>query len=489
MMLKKQRLTIIISAILIAVLAVVYFTVISPMLSKEEEKDIPELLPGEEYSESYSKIMLFPSVEKEDIRKIEIHNSHGDFGFYMESDGEFYMTDYKATPISASPLTSLISSVRLPMAIERTTTDVSDLERYGLGKDAAYYILTDKNKTQHKVYIGDVIPSGGGYYAMLEGRDAVYVLDSTTQYILNSPESYVTPILAMPTSQEDYYMIDRFTLTVDSEPFVSIGYLDETERKKTASISYYEMIEPGDYVPSSSNYDEILKTFQAFEGTSTLAFGDASEAMTPEELSPFGLEEPKYEIYYRYQDIDNYVLVSEQLEDGTYNAYSVMFNIVANVTEEKLKFLNWRFIDFVDKPMFQKNINDIETVEIIGADVHETFTITGTDQSLSVTPESTQTALNPDALASFKRIYVKLLGLALEDYTDSDSTDEWVMTFKIRTRGGYETEYSFYNYSTRRCYYTVNGVGEFYVLRDRVEKVLSDTKTLMAGGEVTSDPS
>ncbi len=488
-MLKKQLIVIITALVLTATLAVVYFTVISPMLSTEEEKEIPELIQGEEFSDSYNKIMVFPSVEKEDIREIKIHNDHGDFGFFMDSDGEFYMTDYKATPCKSSNLTSLISSVRLPMAIERITTDVSDPEKYGLGEDAAYYILIDAENNEHKVYIGDVIPSGGGYYAMYEGRDAVYALDKTTSYILNSPESYVTPILAMPTSQQDYYMIDRFTLSVNSTPFVSIEMMDEKERKDAASISYYRMLEPADYVPSTSNYDELLKTFQAFEGTQVLAFGDVTKAMTPEELAPFGLENPKYEIYYRYKDVDNYVLVSEQLEDGSYNAYSVMFNIVANVTEEKLKFLNWRFLDFVEKPMFQKNINDMQSIEIIGADLHETFTIEGSDQTLSVTPESTGKLLNPNDLASFKKLYIKLLSLAIEDYSDSTSTDEWVMTFKVKTRGGIETEYSFYNYSTRRCFFTVNGEGEFYVLRDRVEKILSDTKTLMAGGEITSDPS
>ena len=73
-MLKKQKLTIIISAILIVALAVVYFTVVAPMLKETEEKDIPELLSGETYSEAYSKIMVFPKLEQADIKEIKIHN-------------------------------------------------------------------------------------------------------------------------------------------------------------------------------------------------------------------------------------------------------------------------------------------------------------------------------------------------------------------------------------------------------------------------------
>lgn len=490
-MLKKQKLIIIISAVLIVALAVVYFTVIAPMLNETEVKETPELLEGEVYSEAYSKIMVFPKIEQADIKEIKIHNEHGDYGFYQGNNGEFYLAGYEGTTFGNEKFTSLAATVRLPMAINRVTEDPEDLTKYGLdpADDPAYYIVTDIKDVSHKMYIGNPLPTSGGYYAMLDGRNVVYALDSTSKYVLVPKESYITPLLSMPTKSDDYYKIENFTLGIDGETFIAIDFMDEQERIKTASTSYYKMLYPGDYVPSSSNYDHIIKKFNALEGSEVLAFGNVKDAMTAEELKPYRLDQPKYELYYRYSGVDNYVLISDKNEDGSYNAYSVMFNIVAKVDAETFDFLEWEFIDFVDKPMFQKNINDIDTIEIIGKDVHETFTVTGKDTELKVTPKSTLTPLTANQLASFKRIYVKLLSLALEDYTESDSTDQWLMTYKVTTRGGLEYEYSFYNYSTRRCYYTVNGKGEFYVLRDRVEKILSDTSLLMSGGEVTSDPS
>ena len=47
-------------------------------------------------------------------------------------------------------------------------------------------------------------------------------------------------------------------------------------------------------------------------------------------------------------------------------------------------------------------------------------------------------------------------------------------------------EYKFYPYSTRRCYFTINGEGEFYVLRDSVEKAISDTVKMLNGEIVDS---
>lgn len=491
-MLNKQKNIIIISVVIIVLLACAYF-IFGDSLLKEETKveETPELIEGESFSDSYNKIMIFDKIEQSDIAEIKVHNEHGDYGFYRDTDGQVYMTGYKGTSYDSMAFTSLAASVRLPMAIDRVTEDTSDLSKYGLDPkdDPAYYIITDTKGTSHKMYIGNPIPTSGGYYAMLDGRDVVYVLDITSKYVLMPKESYVTPLMTLPTANDDYYKIERFTLTKGGETFIAIEFMDEQERIKTASTTYYKMLEPGDYVPSTSNYDHIIKKFNAFEGTQTLAFGNVTEAMTPEQLKPYGLDEPAYELYYRYKGVDNYLLISEKNEDGSYNAYSVMFNIVAKMDAETLDFLEWEFIDFVDKPMFQKNINDIDTVEIIGADVHETFKITGVDTSLAVTPLSTNKTFNADELVSFKKIYVKLLSLALEDYTESDSTDEWIMTFKVTTRAGIEYEYSFYAYSTRRCYYTVNGKGEFWVLRDRVEKVLSDTKLIMSGGTVTSEQS
>ena len=182
-MLKKQKLTIIISAILIVALAVVYFTVVAPMLKETEEEDIPALLEGEVYSEAYSKIMIFPKIEQADIKEIKIHNEHGDYSFYQGNNGDFYLTGYEGTTFGTDKFTSLAATVRLPMAINRVTENPTDLAKYGLdpSQDPAYYIVTYKNDSSYKMFIGDVLPTSGGYYAMLDGRNVVYALDTTSK--------------------------------------------------------------------------------------------------------------------------------------------------------------------------------------------------------------------------------------------------------------------------------------------------------------------
>lgn len=492
-MIKKQKLTIIICAISIIVLGILYFSVISPIINHSEDKKIPDLLEGESYDEAKDKIRIFPLIEKDDVTKLTVHNKTGEYGFYHDDDGEFYLSEYKGTPYSKQFFTTLMSATRDTLALDRVTTDTSDLKKYGLDPSdyPAWFEISNKNKDNYKVFIGNMIPTGGGYYVKLETRDAVYVLDTTLAYALKSANEYVTPLLSMPTDSKDYFQTQLFTLSVDGTPYISVEFMNESERAATASTSYYKMLVPENYTPSSANYEQMLKTFNSFEGTETVKFGKSDEAMSKEELAEYGIniDKPKYEIYYKYQGVDNYVAISAQNEDGTYYAYSLMFNILAKVSNETLQFLSWDFIDFLDKPMFQKNINDIAEITIKGKNIEETYTLDGKDQSLYVIPESTGKPFAEEELKSFKQLYIKLLSLSLEDYADSTSTDEWTMTFTVKTRQGLEFEYSFYNYSTRRCYFTINGRGEFYVLRDRVEKILSDVEVLKNGGVITGEKS
>jgi hypothetical protein len=74
------------------------------------------------------------------------------------------------------------------------------------------------------------------------------------------------------------------------------------------------------------------------------------------------------------------------------------------------------------------------------------------------------------------------------DEVNALETDENLyLTLTIETRAGNVTEFKFYPYSTRRAYYTVNGEGEFYVLRDRVTKIITDAAKVVSGELVDPD--
>ncbi|MBQ3101133.1 MAG: DUF4340 domain-containing protein [Clostridia bacterium] len=527
--LKRQTVITVISLVLIAVLAVVYFTVLRPMLDKRTFAEY-EMLDGEALdingcevvsqtgdgnitfasdgksiiceggratvkldttngTSSSGRFYMFPAIEVNDIAEVAITNEYGTFGFYYDSsDGEYYITGYKGTPYNQTAFSTTLAAARNPLSMERIAVDPEDLSVYGLdGNGKASYVISDKKGTTHEVLVGDMLVTGGGYYCMIKGGDAVYALDTSNGAFFATPETFVTPLLAFPVSENDYYMAEKFTLKKDGEVFISCAFMSEAERKETASTSTYKMLEPANYVPSNTNYNAVLQKFISLTGSEVLKFGLYGETMNSLELVEYNLVNPKYEIYYCYKGVDNYVYVSEKNEDGSYYAYSLLFNLIARVDAETFEFLEKDFLWYVDKPIFQRNIVDVASIRIEGNGIDETFNITGDEASaISVTPKSAGMPFGESGVKSFKNIYLKLLSLTIEDYTESTSKDEWIMRLTVVTDLGHETVYEFYNYSTRRCYFTIDGEGEFYCLRDKVEKILEDTVAIMNGEEISS---
>ena len=526
--LRRQRVLIAVAAAAAALFALLYFAVLRPMLNKRSYEEYL-LLDGEgltiagctvektegdgklSYGEDGATVFcdggtltltldvtdakltagryyLFRPIPSSDVQILRVENATGEWGFYLAEDGEYYITGYPGTPYEQQFFTMAVAAARNPLSMKRVDADAPDLSIYGLdGADSpARVVLYGKDQRAEGMLIGDMIPTGGGYYCMRpDGSRAVYVLDTSMGYFFSSAESFVTPILSLPVKENDYFSTEVFTLTVDGEVLVSCGYMTDAERADTASVSTYKMFVPENYTPSTDNYGKILQKFTSFTGTGTVAFGKAGEVMSKEELAPYGLDKPKYEIYYRYSGIDNYVYVSEKQEDGSYFAFSLLFNLVARVDAGTLDFLEWEFIDFVDRPMFQKNINDVAYIRVEADGVDEEFVITGSSvDDLAVTPKSVGKPFNAEGLRNFRLLYRKMLGLNIESYAPEKTTANRVLRLTVRTDVGLEYVYEFYAYSTRRCFFTINGEGEFYCLRDRVEKIASDTAALMRGEDI-----
>ena len=171
-MFKKQKKLIIILAVCAVFLTCMYFFVVSPLIAKwtAVEEVLPELLPGEVLGTN-NRILMFEHVEKAGMQEIEVHNSYGSYTFYRGADDNFYIRDLNNTPYSLAALSSLVVSSGYTLSLTRVTTDCTDWAQYGLdaASEPAWYQITTLDGTKHKVNIGSMIPTGGGYYCSYEG--------------------------------------------------------------------------------------------------------------------------------------------------------------------------------------------------------------------------------------------------------------------------------------------------------------------------------
>ncbi len=489
--LKKQLRTVLFLGVGVIAAVCLYFVVVLPIVNYIEEvyKEPIELLDGEILGLN-DRIMMYEHLERSEIQEIEVHNEHGEFGFYYdEKDESFYVKGYPAAPYDKEKISKLFVSAGYTLSIERVTTKCENWEEYGLAEsdNPAWYTITSREGNKHTVYIGDIIPTGAGYYVRYKDRDAVYILDESLGTTMLEPlENMITPTLALPMTQNDYFMIENFALMRNEEPVVGITYLDQTQMEDSASTSPYKMLYPGGYTVNSGNYSIALNVLMNFQGMSTLVYDP-----TDEELMEYGLDTPEYALYYKYKDIEQTLMFAKN-EEGKIYAYSLLFDLISEINADDMKWLDWDLISWVDTPLFQMNINDVKTIKIESDTATRTFDLVGTGSDLVVTERAT--GFKPD-VTNFRQLYKTMLSLDFEDYVGLteeeiealDDSEDLYMTMTIETRAGQTTVYKFYPYTTRRAYYTVNGEGEFCIIRDKATKVITDAEKVMINEIVDSD--
>ncbi len=504
-MIKKRIYLIIAIAVAFIALLCAYFFVISPMLKEDDTDKKIELLEGEVLA-TPTTVLMFDQIERNNIQSIEVSNSKGNYKFFYDSEKkDFFIEDYLNAPYNKETIASLITHAGYPVTMTRVTEKAEDLSEYGLAEsdDPAYYILTARDGKTHKVYIGNMIPTGAGFYTKYDGRDAVYVTTSSiAQTLLGAVENLITPMLFIPPTQSDYFLVKDLILVKNSKPFIKIT--SESKPEKTADGKEYEefldykMEYPTEY-SVSTNYDLMLQGFMELYGNSVLALGKDDELISDNILEKYNLKKPAYEIFFTHNGIENNILISEKTEDGIYYAYSLLFNVICDIPEDLFNFLEWELMDFIDKPLLQYNINDISSITVTAKDFEETFILYTSEGETTTNPVTGVTTTTTDLQVKlksnntyiaepkyFRQFYMGLLTTNLVTYADvEDETGlECLATLKIITRDGKKIDYAFYPYATRRCFYTLNGKGEFYVLKDAVEKIVSDAKKLIAGEEV-----
>lgn len=492
---QKQLITLIVCAALFAILLPVYLIFVQPLLQTESSKIEPPV-PMEGEALSGNDLLMFEHVERGDILSIEVHNEHGSFTFYRGEKDVFYIRGMEGAPYNSEMFSALVNSAGMTLAA-RLDDPNADLSVYGLGRedDPAWYVLTKMDGTKHKVFIGDMRPDDGGYYAMYEGRDTVYTLDTSPKdTLLADVYSLITPSLSLPLSTSTYSLVDDFVVMKNGKTLVAIDKLTAEEAEKENGQSGFVFKYPEKYTPNLENYGALLEQIGALTGRETVACGSDLEELEVDMIKKIygiDIDNPFFMISYSLGELNAGLVFSPPDEDGMMYVYTTVYNLVAKIDLATANFVNWGLLQYVDQPIFSEYLDDTAKIEIKGTiengeeslSVDASFTLEGEGEALTVKEKNSAKPYDADSVKNFRYLYRVMLGLRLQDY--ADVTDIAAMTplatMTVTDDEGETTEYKFYAYSTRRCFYTVNGVGEFYLLRDQVEKLLRDTDRMLKG--------
>lgn len=241
---------------------------------------------------------------------------------------------------------------------------------------------------RYTVKVGDAILSGGGYYVQLEGRAAVYIVSSTiAETVLQPVEALVTPALLYPMSVSTYAMVNDFFLGTVAD--MSRIDTDDDEATKNnigliAMFDYIDLARRQDTIYSSSPY-WITEAIGASLGDGFVLDSDSVSTMlgslyqmeflsckllnpTDADMKTYGLDKDLFLLHFKYDPqiasggskeedwVDNWLFISQKTEDGTYYAYSAMYNMIVEVDQSFFSFLEWSPSHWYQKYFYQQNI-------------------------------------------------------------------------------------------------------------------------------------
>ena len=495
---KRRSITVIVLCAVFVLATVLYFAVVRPfVLSDDGEKELPpETQEGESLGTS-ARYQIFKQITRDDLQSIEVTNEHGTFEFYRDNNGEFQIRGHEGVAYNLEMFSELVVSAGYPLAKVKIANNAERYEEYGLLNPICTWTITDTAGTVRTLRVGHRLHTDDGYYIALDGREAVYELAQSIKGSILAPiESFISPVVMVACTQNDYYKIDKLTILHKDEPFVSFALVPEKDKMNPDAIAEQVVTFPTAYTPNSDVLWETCALMSGLYGESVVALG-AGDA----EYEEYGILDPAYTVTFMYNKMQYVIVASEKTPDGYYYASSnVNPTVISKVPQKTFNFLGYDLFKWVSPYVFGHYITQIGSISVhtdtrdLSFDL-EHFDDGSTNGGLKVRCSDGTDFSSDEMVLNFRMFYRTLISIEMQDYAPlnaeeraelTKNKDDAIFSFTFTTLTGKKTEIAFYQYTTRRCLATINGEGEFYVLIDRLEKLVSDTEKLMTGVEIDS---
>lgn len=426
-------------------------------------------------------------------------------------------------------------------------------------KDAEGKVVT----ATHTVLIGDPVVGGGGYYCKLAGDEhkSVYIMnnDNYEKALFQPIENLITPRITYPVSLNGSFNVENFFLATYNKddvlhPIIDVAfdYIDLSIRSQTMFSSEPYRTGSGyryKYGGYRLNSDLLSTILQSMYEPAIVRICKLGVHKDESVLEEYGLKEPYKILSYDMQldqdnnarfeaFVTNELHISQKTERGTYYVYSSLCDVIAEVDQLSLNFIEFDTLDWINPNVIWHNLAYLKTMEIFGGDYSASlaFNNNKSDQTENVNSTNIEFTMNGKTLDyvvkkvnyatgkttnegpvyNLRQFYKTLLSLTIggdarvgdhfklteEEMAElralDDSKCQLVIKFRVEdyaktTNPNYYPEnntkyyeFRFYRYSEGRSYMTINGEGEFFVDSSFVEKMLADAKRLENGHLIDS---
>lgn len=474
----KKSLPLIITALIFVVLFAGYFVMVRliPQKIVKEEDDFStnfrHLVPyvidqisavSFDYRDGYHYKMLLDRYVNE--------GGYNTIKYSVENKEEF---EYDQS-LCSTMMTQIVDIASGKIANQNT-----DLSTYGLDDPnvtVTYYIFDENGNTVEGVtlLVGNAAPVGNGYYAMLDGEDAIYVIGySDADYLVKKDYSYRVLTLLI---------IDDYKYGIDMIDFKRGDYelnvaLASAEEKMTLEYATTYRI----YVPAVLNCntfyleDKVLSKMTMFVANSVVED-------YPENLADYGLapENEPLEVTIREADgtVTKFTLSNERNEDGTIYGKVSGMTTVFTFNAALFDFANITYDQLLDMTIWLCHINTVDHVEFYLEGESHTLKFEHENGNISRFILDDADIEENDA----RMLYTRMLQIYLDDILSEDESGGSISySFKIHTLDGKVRSLELAEINQRRFQVILDGVPQDYYVRYNALKQLKDAFAALAEG-------
>ncbi len=379
-------------------------------------------------------VLLYPHIERKEITSIEVHNRVDTFRLLKfltvdETGQELTFFAPEDRPDISVDTTGLFATLVnatgytvAKMRIDKETVRQYGFAEYGLPENPddaeVYFVIRAEGGVEHKVIIGDLVPTGEGYYARYDDRENVYILgrlDATEYYggteqaLFGPVEGYVSPVKGSHNmTNSNYFDVTDLTIVDAADPgtpIIQFSYSGSIDKRNNTFYASYPYVATGDlagYYVDSIRADTILYQIYTWSPSRVVALErtdmDADEFSAWMDGYGLGVGSYAYQVSFtfnrdrsydpltdkdtvRKQDQEKHTLVISHLqEDGNYYVYNACmlynaetgafdkaalgYRMIVAIPQSQMNFLLWDAIDWVEPRIFSDYIAYCDRISV-----------------------------------------------------------------------------------------------------------------------------
>ncbi len=322
-------------------------------------------------------------------------------------------------------------------------------------------------------YLGARIPTGGGYYLMMEGDPRICtVVDSYGEYFLSTAADLRDKELPGIVGEEMTY----FKLVRTGKPTIEVQKRDEA--MIGLPFGHWAVTKPYQF-PMGVRWEEFQTILNAIGALRIDEFIDDN----PKDLSRYGLAKPTAELEMRDEKNTLHLFFGATVDGKTYFKQAGTPAVMA-MQAEKLDFLKVKPFDLIFRFAYIVDIKKVDRIVIEGHG--KTYDVTIEQIPVEGEEETTNQVFRVNGQKiddePFRQFYQVLIGMQVEGENDKTLAEKPEVRTVFYLNSGDERKVVVSYVPYNDDFYAVfrNGRSEFVIHREQVENMLDKLAALVA---------